>query len=1139
MKRILLWSLFTFLAAAIPAAEPWQRTSDPTVAEAARLFQSPPPEYGAVLWWGWDGDVNEAVIQRDLDNIKAHGFTQVMIEAGYNMPDGYLTDGWFARVALAVREAKARGMRVWVEDEGKYPSGFAGGRFSKLRPELREQALWPGERIPAVGGVTIDREVSLPDTICVVAVNQADHSRRMIPIENGRFRWTAPQGGWEIQVVEHQFRTGQTRSVNNLQRAKTTDDALMDYLNPAATAQLIAWTHEGYLKAAGSEFGKTLMGLRGDEPALQYTPWTPGMVEAFRLRKGYDIRPYLGALAQRQPALTEEERRAKADYWDVWSDLYHDNYSAVLDKWCSGHNLEYSVHIEHEEDAPNLVRIDGDFFKFMRHVGVPGVDAIWSQIWMDHEADFPKLASSAAHLFGRPRSFTESFAAYRPTPNVEQAKWILDYQMVRGINLVEVMFMGASSQRPPVEGAPAATTRRPGGTRFFMQPEFLPVVKAVHRTGCLLAQGQPAAKIGLYYPTTSMWLGDNGTNESVLAIAQKLLEAQRDFDFVDEQALASVMKLSAGKFINLSGQAYEAIVLPSISVISRAALDRLEAYAATGGKVIFLGRLPGLVNGKSFLNAEKAPGLSWALREASGDLTPAVLAALPRPDVALSIVSPKVRALHRELKDADVYFFFNEGEEPVRCEATLEGSDQAQLWDGVTGAIDKLAGTAGNGTVRVPLELGRWAARLIVISPAPTARASTSETPLRKFDFGSGKVAEGWTQVLPGMEITSERGYGFEPQQKVEAIDRGGDPLKGDFITSDKPFLFSVVLPEGNYWVKVTLGDDQEASDSTIKAELRRLMVEGLKTAPGEHAERTFMVNIRTPRIPGDGEVRLKPREQVGQSEAVAWDNKLTIEFNSSRPCVDAIEIGRAPDDMPVVYLMGDSTVCDQPTPPWNSWGQMLTRWLKPDVIVANNAESGESYASSISEQRLAKVMSTIKKGDYMFMQFGHNDMKAGTVEERHYKDSIRRYIDSARSKGAIPVLVTPVNRRTFDADGKITNSLGGYPQAARDVAREEGTALIDLNAMSKTLYETLGPKRAELLFAESKPGVHDGTHHSDYGSYEISKCIVDGIIDNGLDLAKHIVDDFIRFDPAKPDQPDQVKIAVSPGFSSIRPLGK
>ncbi len=116
---------------------------------------------------------------------------------------------------------------------------------------------------------------------------------------------------------------------------------------------------------------------------------------------------------------------------------------------------------------------------------------------------------------------------YTARPNVEQARWIIDHQMVRGINLV---FMSASSTRPPREGAPAATPAAQAGTgggsrgpRFFMQPEFLPVVESVNRVSCLLARGRPAAKIGLYYPTTSMWLGDNDSNASVLAIAQKLL----------------------------------------------------------------------------------------------------------------------------------------------------------------------------------------------------------------------------------------------------------------------------------------------------------------------------------------------------------------------------------------------------------------------------------------------------------------------------------------------------------------------------------------------------------------------------------------------------------------------------------------
>ena len=106
-------------------------------------------------------------------------------------------------------------------------------------------------------------------------------------------------------------------------------------------------------------------------------------------------------------------------------------------------------------------------------------------------------------------------------------------------------------------------------------------------------------------------------------------------------------------------------------------------------------------------------------------------------------------------------------------------------------------------------------------------------------------------------------------------------------------------------------------------------------------------------------------------------------------------------------------------------------------------------------------MLSTIKPGDYLFIQFGHNDQKErgeGVGAFTTYKQSLKHFVAEARERGAIPVLVTPMNRRTFDADGKVTNSLGDYPEAVRQVAREENVPLIDLNAMSKPFYEALGP---------------------------------------------------------------------------------
>ncbi|PYS35426.1 MAG: hypothetical protein DMF75_03710, partial [Acidobacteria bacterium] len=256
----------------------------------------------------------------------------------------------------------------------------------------------------------------------------------------------------------------------------------------------------------------------------------------------------------------------------------------------------------------------------------------------------------------------------------------------------------------------------------------------------------------------------------------------------------------------------------------------------------------------------------------------------------------------------------------------------------------------------------------------------------------------------------------------------------------------------------------------------------------------------RTPQIAGDGEVKLKDREKT--TEWWAWDEKLTLEFNNSHPSVCAIEIARV--EAPTIYLLGDSTVCDQPSEPYNSWGQMLTRFFKPGIAIANNAESGESLRSSLGAHRLDKVLSTMKPGDYLIIQYGHNDEKEkgeGIGAFTTYKADLKKFVAGARKRGGIPVLVTPVQRRTFDQQGKVTNSHGDYPEAVRQLAREENVPLIDLNVMSKTLYEAWGAEPSKRAFAPN-----DNTHHDNYGSYELAKCVVKGIRAGKIGLVKFLV---------------------------------
>jgi lysophospholipase L1-like esterase len=359
--------------------------------------------------------------------------------------------------------------------------------------------------------------------------------------------------------------------------------------------------------------------------------------------------------------------------------------------------------------------------------------------------------------------------------------------------------------------------------------------------------------------------------------------------------------------------------------------------------------------------------------------------------------------------------------------------------------------------------------------------------------------------------------------------------VAGGVCSSDKPFFFSFAVPEGNYRVTMDLGG-KLASVITVRAEARRLMLEKVPVAAGQTVTKSIDINVRVPEYKQpDGtpaRVRLKDRE-IGN---LNWDQKLTLEFNGTNPSFHSLTIEplTGAKAEPVVYLAGDSTMVDQDSNPWASWGQQLPRFFLPGIVIANNAESGETSASFAGELRMEKVMSVIKPGDYFFMQFNHNDQKPGAVTLDRYKALLKEFATEVRAKGATPVIVTAQHRLTFDASGHITNSLGDYPQAARDVAAANNIALIDLTAMSETMFNAMGPGpdgavHAFMHFpANTFPGQNqayaDNTHFNNYGAYELARCIVHGIRLANLPIAKFL-------DPSVPDM-DPAKFDPFPTFS-------
>lgn len=419
--------------------------------------------------------------------------------------------------------------------------------------------------------------------------------------------------------------------------------------------------------------------------------------------------------------------------------------------------------------------------------------------------------------------------------------------------------------------------------------------------------------------------------------------------------------------------------------------------------------------------------------------------------------------------------------------------------------------------------LGRTAAAALLATLAAQAQA---HAPLR-FAFGPAAAPAGFTQVTPDTAYSAARKHGFEPVAPAEAA---------------QARYFSVDLPEGNYTVTVTLGGGK-ASTTTVKSELRRLMLENVQVPAGQTVTRSFVANVRTARIapvPGvpAGEVALKaPRET--EQEAWNWDQRLTLEFNGDPAAVQRVEI--VPARVPTLFLLGDSTVSDQPGEPYNSWGQMLPRFFKPTLAVANHAQSGETYRDSLARRRIDKIVSSMQPGDTLVMQFGHNDQKQ--VKDGRsgpfttYKAEIKTHVDMVRARGGLPVLVSPVERRAFDDAGKLKPSLLEYAEAARQSAKELGVPFIDLNTMSQTLYAALGVEGSKAAFASPAPGKLDNTHHNSYGSYLLAKAIGLGLRQAGVPVAAQLVPGF-GFDPARPDPVAGFTVPPSPSRATARPLG-
>lgn len=352
------------------------------------------------------------------------------------------------------------------------------------------------------------------------------------------------------------------------------------------------------------------------------------------------------------------------------------------------------------------------------------------------------------------------------------------------------------------------------------------------------------------------------------------------------------------------------------------------------------------------------------------------------------------------------------------------------------------------------------------------------------------------------------------------------DLSKAQNVKSNAPFTRNIEVPDGNYKVTVVLGSKKKAGNTVVRAENRRLMVDEVATKKGQFKTVEFVVNKRTPEIEKGKRVKVKDREKNYNT----WDNAINLEFTGAAPAVKEVKIERD-TTATTIFLCGNSTVVDQPYEPWASWGQMIPRWFGPEIAISNNAESGLTAGSFLGSYRLDKILTMMKKGDYVICEFGHNDQKekmAGAGAWYNFSYNLKVFIDKVRAKGGNIIFVTPTQRRRFDdaTHSKILETHGDYPDAMRAVAKREGVPVIELHDMTRTFFEALGyenSKKALVHYpANTFPGqdkpLADNTHFNPYGAYEIAKMVVMGMKQLNLPIVKYLRSDWKDFNPAQPD---------------------
>ena len=694
-----------------------------------QAFSSPRNIFSPSFFWLWNDKLDFEAIKHQIDDMHAHGIRALCphpfpkaFRPGTmpsEMEPDYLTPGFMKVVAKVMDYAKSLGMHVWLYDEGGWPSGGACGKIIAQDKERFSK-----------------RSLVLDDKGELVEVRPDYHPEISAPYPS---------------VIE-----------------------------PGATELFIKLTHEAYCKAIGEHFGKTTLMTFTDEPNMdgcvegKIINWCSDFAEEFEKRKGYDIRPYLKKillnkeLDKRPPKPLE---RVRIDFFDVRADLFLERYMLPLRDWCHANRMLSSGHLNGENQPSGNTRFGyGHILRSLRAFDVPGVDVIWRQLFpgkekikyvqqgaRDTEVNnfnpcFPKYASSVAHQNGGNYVLSESLAVYGNGTTPLDIKWVMDYQLVRGVNIF-VLSAYSMNVRGGRMGSPGIHFGPQHPYWEFMQPLFT----YLERVGSMMAQGRPDVKIAVLYDVRAIWVGGKEAEYAIKRhhrIAELLLKHGCDFDFIDDDQLAQAFvtkthQLKIGKML------YDAVALPTAKWMKPQASDKVFRFGTQGGIVLDFAR--------AFHGHEWGTGTDLKILEKA-------------PRTCIIEGSTAIRVTKRMNGSQAIYLLVNESMRPQKVRLTFAEKVAVQLCAPETGDFKPVASHDG----ALEWSFSPAASALFLIDSAlPEYTSQSQQQSLQLFCT----LKAGWTLQMRRNHYVGKDSFVMEdtPNAPIQPVELGDwRPVLGD-----------------------------------------------------------------------------------------------------------------------------------------------------------------------------------------------------------------------------------------------------------------------------------------------------------------------------------------------------------------------